>query len=190
MYSEQNELSLGIINSVIWKLHETGYPLAAQLIENERDKDAIMTYDKQLDEQVKRMKLYAEIETRHAKLSLQGQTKALDWIQQINKMDILAKVYFIFLANPEKLRQIEKVDELYNRVAYSYLSTFEGWKADSSLDIKAIAVIRPAFSSVERSVRFIKSDKPEMFHPELIKESGEKSKRSKDKFGNNVVGIN
>jgi len=188
VFNEENHISFGVLNAVIWKLYEKGYHLAAKLIEDERDKGAIMAGDKGLDKQIERMKLYAEVETRHARLSLKD-GQAYSVINEINELPTLGKVYFIFIANPDKLRRIETVKELYNRVAASYLQTFEGFRSELILSPDNLGQIRSAFSTVERCVRFIKGDKPDIFNPELVKEAGVKHKRSTEEFGNNVIGL-
>lgn len=189
MYSPENDTAFEVLNTVIYSLYEKGYPLAAREIENQRDKEAIMAYDRGLDKQVDRFKLYGELDARHAKLKLNENRNALEVITQINQMATLAKVYFIFVSNPDKLRQINTIGELYNRVAFSYLHTFEGWRGDMVLSVKNLGDVRSAFSTVERCVRFIKADKPEMFCPALVKESNAKHSKSTQEFGNDIAGL-
>jgi hypothetical protein len=189
MYSQENDTAFEVLNAVIWRLYEKGYHLAAREIENKRDKEAIMAYDKGLEKQVDRCKLYAELDARHAKLKLNDNRNALEVITQINQMATLAKVYFIFVSNPDKLRKINTIGELYNRVAFSYLHTFEGWRGDMVLNVKNLGDVRSAFSTVERCVRFIKADRPEMFNPDLVKESGKKHSHTTENHGNNLGGL-
>lgn len=191
MYAKDNEIAFGVLNAVIFNLYIRGEHRAAELTERERDKEAMETYDKALKAYKERQVVYNSIERSYAASNRDGDTPQdrIKLISKIKQLPILAKVYFIFVCNPVKLKQIEEVGTLYNRVVYSYLYKFEGWREENTFDVDSLGDIRAAFSSIERCIRFIKQDKPEIFNMEIIKEANQKEAETRDQFGNNVVGL-
>ena len=191
MYSEKNETCFDLLNGVVYKLYTSGEYRAATIIEKQRDREAMNTYDKALEKKNERDQVYSWIDRKHAEL-VRGGSKSQDklsLIQEINLASTHAKVYFIFVANPLKLKRINKIKELYDRVSMAYLTTFSGFNVTSVLSIENIGMIRSKLSSVERSVRFIKEDKPEIFNSRMIVETKDKQTHSKEEFGNNCVGL-
>ncbi len=191
MYSEDNEVALGVLNSVIWNLYNEGEYRAAKLTERTRDRQAIMTYDKALTAQNERLAAYRDVDAKHASFKRKNEEAGIrfDMIKAITASPILAKVYFIFVVNPVKLKQIDNIRELYDRVTFSYLYTFEGWREDNVFSFETIATIRSTSSTVERAIRFIKQDKPEIFNCKIITEANSKEAQAKDDLGNSTVGL-
>jgi hypothetical protein len=193
MFDEKNEISLGILNNIIWRLHQNGEAGSAKLIERERDKQAMEEYDKKEAARQEREKAYKQIEAEYAKLKRwgdEGKTDSLTVINSIMGLGSLHKVYFIFVSNPLRLKQIETIKELYDRVTYAYLYTFEGWREYNRVfDAQSIGQIRALSSTVERCIRFIKEDKPEIFNLSLVNKSKAQCEDATESFGNSAVGL-
>lgn len=189
MYSETNDLAFDLMNVVINHLYDNGEKKAAKLIERKRDIDAMTTYSEQLRRKVERKLAYDDVDRRYKTLIDRGSRPKdiMNLISLIGQAPMLNRIYYIFVTNAQTLKKIETTKELYDRVAFSYLHNFEGWREENTFTIESIGEIRSSFASLERSIRFIKDDNPHIFNHNVVRESKVKQALARESYGNNQV---
>lgn len=132
-----------------------------------------------------RLKVYQEVEKifkYNNRFGTLSQT-----IIQVGKLTVLAKVYFIFVHNIHSLKDHKKAASLYDSATYSYLYTFKRICDGREYNRDLLTQIRKSLSTVERCVRFIKSDHPHLFSYDLIQETNKRRKKAIESYGNESV---
>lgn len=132
-----------------------------------------------------RLKVYQEVEKIYKYNNRFGTLSQT--IIQLDKMTVLAKVYFIFVANVHSLKEHKKASNLYDSATYGYLHTFKKIRDGREYNRDLLTQIRKSLSTVERCVRFIKSDHPHLFSYDLIQETNKRRKKAIESYGNESV---
>ena len=108
-------------------------------------------------------------------------------IREVSKLGMLEKVYFCLVTNAVKLRGYDKISDLYNAAAFSYLYTFEGFREGSKMHKRHLYLFRGRLDTVGRCIRSIKEDHPELFNPKLINKAFWEEAEAIDSHGNSVI---
>lgn len=132
-----------------------------------------------------RLNIYQDVEKIYKYNKRFGSIKKS--IEQLRKKVILAKVYWIIVVNFKAASQYKKSTTLYDSVTYSYLHIFKNIRDGNQYDKNLLIEIRKTISTIERCVRFIKSDHPHMFNYDLIKDTNNLKRKNIETYGNNVV---
>lgn len=132
-----------------------------------------------------RLKVYQEVEKIY-KYNNRFGTLA-QTIAQVKQMTVLAKVYLIMVIHVRNLKEHKKSSRLYDSVTYAYLHAFKTVRDGREYNRDLLTQIRKTLSTVERCVRFIKSDHPDLFSYELIQETNKRRKKSVESYGNESV---
>ncbi len=186
MFDKASETALTVLNAVIWRLYMAQEHRAAMIIERERDKKAMEEYDKKSKALKDREKCYDGAAKIYK--SAQRFERADDLvIQDLKKLTTLGRVYFILVKNVVVLKSITKSSELYNRVTFVYLKMFTSYAEDQKIGRDQLSEYRGYFSTVERSIRHIKADHPELFSCALVAKAERDDMASIDSEGNSEV---
>lgn len=189
MFERINEIALGVLNTVIWTLYQKGEYRGAKLIEKQRDREALDMIDKKHKAYQDRVKIYEKVQVIIARGTLERKTPIEMKNQVLEIKQELAKVFYCLASNVQRLRKYEKMKELYNAAAYSYLHTYEGWREPVEVNRSDLYDFRSKLSTVERCIRHIKADHPELFNAKLIKKAALDEAQIVDSFGNDVIGL-
>ena len=189
MFNQLNEIALGIYNNVIWALHTGGQRKAVEIVEKQRDREALQMLDKKQKAYDDRQKIYEKVQTIIARGQMLKNTPIQMKIEVIDLKQELARVFYCLATNLVKLREYDKSKDLYNAVVFSYMYTFENWRDGQELHRGQFYDMRATFSTIERCIRFIKADHPGLFNAKLIKKAAGDDFQATDSFGNVVIGL-
>jgi len=132
-----------------------------------------------------REKVYEKV-TRTIRMNARYNQEAMN-IQDISKLPVLGRVYFIFVTNKTNLRNYDNQSKLYDSATYLYLNVFKNLRDGSEYNRDLLTKIRKTLSTVERCVRFIKLDHSYLFNYKLVEASKKRSKEASLNFGNEAV---
>ena len=188
VYDDVNDVAMGVLNGVIWALWQGGQEQAAKLITQERDQEAMRTYDQKLSARDARYEIYKAVELTHT-----DETHAIHF----QEPTVLGRVYEIIVKYEQTINKIEDVSDLYTRVLRIYFQNLftDDHKLDTMSakaflnDIDVIYKIRKHTDQVGRCLRHIKNDKPTLFHPDLNDGSASDCAKNTGDFGNTAVGV-
>lgn len=180
MFTKGNEIALAVHNATIWRLYNTGEYRAAKIIEKERDKEAMVEYDRKVAAKAEREKVYLRIH----KIYKEGKRFATNPIPEIKKEKYLGKVFFLMVKSCIKLRTFTKPGELYNSVSCAYLQTYTDWREGDSVSRNDLYEFRLTLDNVGRAIRHVKADHPELFNVSLLTKSQSLEADAVETFGN------
>ncbi len=185
MFDKINETALGVFNALIWRLYSTGEYRAATIIEKVRDIEAMKEYNKRDRAKTEREIIY----NRVAKIYKEQNRFGLSHLQIIKKLEgekSLGKIYYLLVKNFNTLKTITKTSDLYNRVGYLYLHTFHKFTQGDKIYKTDLYDFRRRLSTIERNLRHIKADHPELFSLQLVKNSKDDEAEMIESLGNHT----
>ena len=186
MFDKINETALTVLNAIIWRLYMAQEHRAAMIIESERDKTAMREYDKNSKAKQDREICYMTA-AKIYKSALRFERADPLVVQDLKKLTTLARVYFLMVKNSKALVMITKSADLYNRVTFLYLKTFTSYSEDQKIGRDQMSEYRGYFATIERSIRHIKADHPELFSFTLVTKTARADLAGIDSEGNSAI---
>lgn len=134
-----------------------------------------------------RLKMYQKVERIYKTNNRYAINPMRESINEVDKLSVLGKVFFICVVHVKALKGYTKITDLYDSLAYIYLHTFKNIRDGNEYNKKMLLEFRCTFTTIERCLRFIKSDYPHLFDCKLIIETNKRNKINIESHGNESV---